>query len=400
MKTIIKLILLGASLLLGAILLSPRTAEAVGFRLPNQDPVAIARGNAFVATADNPSAIYYNPAGITQLQGNHFRAGLYLVSAGVEYTSSGSATAKTDGTFQPVPQFYYVHAPEETDFVLGLGLYAPYGLEVDWGENNPFSVLAQKGSVLYACLNPVAACQIYPTLSLAIGPTLNYSEAEFKRAVGLSPGDSFSFNGDGTAFGFNAGLRWQPSSRWAFGVSYRSETKVDYDGTSLIAPYAPPTSTGGPLIYPQFVVAGISFRPTPSWNVELNVDWTDWNRVNQIVFNNTAFGNVALPLNLESSFMYEFGVTREFAAGWFASVGYFYSENSYPDANFNPILPDADLHLGSIGFGRRGPKWEFAAAYHFGYNASRTVSGSVPGLADGRYETLNHALNIAIGLKF
>jgi hypothetical protein len=37
----------------------------VGFRLPNQDPVAIARGNAFAATADNPSAMYYNPAGIT-----------------------------------------------------------------------------------------------------------------------------------------------------------------------------------------------------------------------------------------------------------------------------------------------------------------------------------------------
>ncbi|MGV3756131.1 MAG: hypothetical protein ACO1QS_12175 [Verrucomicrobiota bacterium] len=42
------------------------SAHAVAFRLPNQDPEGIARGNAFVATADNPSAIYYNPAGITQ----------------------------------------------------------------------------------------------------------------------------------------------------------------------------------------------------------------------------------------------------------------------------------------------------------------------------------------------
>ena len=43
--------------------------SANGFRLPDQDAFATARGEAFVATADNPSAIYYNPAGITQIRG-------------------------------------------------------------------------------------------------------------------------------------------------------------------------------------------------------------------------------------------------------------------------------------------------------------------------------------------
>lgn len=100
---------------------------AVGFRLPNQDPEGIARGNAFVATADNPSAIYYNPAGISQLQGQHFQAGLYYVSASTRYTSSTGATAKTDTTFQPVPQMYYVRSFEDKPFTLGIGVYAPYG---------------------------------------------------------------------------------------------------------------------------------------------------------------------------------------------------------------------------------------------------------------------------------
>ena len=40
-------------------------AAANGLRLSDQDAFATARGEAFVATADNPSAIYYNPAGIT-----------------------------------------------------------------------------------------------------------------------------------------------------------------------------------------------------------------------------------------------------------------------------------------------------------------------------------------------
>lgn len=385
-----------ATTLLAAV---PFSVHAVGFRLPNQDPEAIARGNAFAATADNPSAIYYNPAGITQLEGNHLRAGVYLLSTGVTY-SSPAGTAEADSDFQPVPQLYYVCSPAESQFSFGLGMYAPYGLAMDWGQNTPFSTLAEKGQILYACFNPVVAWQVHPTLSIAIGPTINYSKAEFERSIGLGPGDRFIFKGDGVAYGFNAGIRWQPMEQLAFGVNYRSETEVEYEGRSALIPYAPQTPTHGPLVYPQFVVVGVSYRPTKNWNFEFNVDWTEWSKVNDIVFNGTAFGNVALPLNLKSSLMYEFGITRQFGNGYFGSIGYFYSENSFPDLNFNPILPDSNLHLGSIGFGHRGERWEWAAAYHFGYNPERIVSGSLPGLADGRYEILNHAFNIAVTFKF
>src|SRR5579863_8406857 len=95
-----------------AVLLSAVCARAVGFRLPNQDPEAIARGNAFSATADNPSAIYYNPAGITQLDGLNVRAGIYFVSAGVDYTSPSGATARPNSDLNPVPQLYVTYSPD------------------------------------------------------------------------------------------------------------------------------------------------------------------------------------------------------------------------------------------------------------------------------------------------
>ena len=101
------------------------TARGVGFRLPNQDPEAIARGNAFVATADDPSAIYYNPAGITQLQGQNIRGGIYLLSAGVDYESPNGTKASVNSDFVPVPQVYYVFSPEDFPLSFGLGVYAP-----------------------------------------------------------------------------------------------------------------------------------------------------------------------------------------------------------------------------------------------------------------------------------
>src|ERR1700728_1659134 len=87
---------LGAMSLLAVLSLPAGDAKAVGFRLPNQDPEAIARGNAFVATADNPSAIYYNPAGITQLEGQNVSAGLYLISTAGKFEATSGATAETD----------------------------------------------------------------------------------------------------------------------------------------------------------------------------------------------------------------------------------------------------------------------------------------------------------------
>ncbi len=390
-----------AAAVCGSLLLcQPPHVEAVGFRLPNQDPEAIARGNAFTATADNPSAIYYNPAGITQLKGQSLSAGIYLISASTEFTSSTGAKAETDSSFQPVPQLYYVNSVENRPFSFGLGVYAPYGLAIDWGKDSPLKTIAQSGDLLYLTANPVVAWQINPTLSIGAGPTINYSKAHFKRAIGLTPNDQFKFEGDDTDFGFNAGLQWKPLEQWAFGLNYRSATTLDYEGESEAKPYAKPTDTHAAIKFPQSAAFGISFRPAEEWNLEFDIDWTDWNTLDKIVFQGNTGGPTPLTLDYRSSLMYEFGITRKFCEKWFASVGYIYSENSSPDKNFNPLIPDSDLHLVSAGFGRKGVRWDWAIGYTCAFNLDRKVTGSSSGLADGTYSTLNHAINISTTLKF
>ena len=380
------------------------TAQGVGYRLPNQDPDAIARGNAFAATADNASAIYYNPAGITQLEGFNVRAGVYLVSPGYEYEAPNGTKVNANSDFVPVPQFYATYTPQEFPLSFGLGVYAPYGLSLDWGPNTPFATEAEKGDLTYLTINPVVAWKILPTLSVAIGPTINYSDASFQHPIGFLPGDQLKLTGSGWDYGFNAGIRWQPLEKWAFGLNYRYATTVDYHGTAETTPSPPlpaSTSATASIHFPQFIVGGVSFRPTKDWNFEFDIDWADWDSVHDIPIQGTAFGNISLPLNYRSSFMYEFGATRQLGKGYFGSVGFFYSENSSPDKDFNPIIPDTALYLGSIGFGHKGKRWDWTVAYHFGYNPGRDVTGdqSYP-LANGTYRVFNNAFNLAATLKF
>src|SRR5450756_1122975 len=85
---------------------------ANGFSLPDQDAFATARGEAFAATADNPSAIYYNPAGITQLTGDNFRGGLDGIYLDPTFSPPPGApnhgrTYHLQNNFAAVPQLFY-----------------------------------------------------------------------------------------------------------------------------------------------------------------------------------------------------------------------------------------------------------------------------------------------------
>ena len=92
--------------------LSPLKVSATGFALPDQDAFATARGEAFVATADNPSAIYYNPADLDRHflsvgfghKGERFDFDVaYQFGYGPDRRVSGSAPSATgqtaDGTY-------------------------------------------------------------------------------------------------------------------------------------------------------------------------------------------------------------------------------------------------------------------------------------------------------------
>lgn len=379
-------------------------ARAVGFLLPNQDPEAIGRGDAFAATADDPAALYYNPAGITQLPGTQVSLGLYAISAYTSF-SSPSGSAHTDGTPQLVPQIYATYSFTNVPVSVGLGVYAPYGLSINWGDATPFNTVAESGSLLYLAFNPNVAWRISSTLSVAGGISVNYSQSSFQSALPAPyPFGQFKFNGYDVEPSANFGILWQPLPKWSVGLDYHSETMMNYSGkvqqTSGFG--TPDVYTSAKIRFPQYVTGGISFRPTPKWNLEFDLEWTEWSVLKQISFQNTPFGGpYPITLNYRDSFIYDFGVTRQLGKGYYASVGYIYSENSSPSANFNPLVPDAALNLGNFGFGHHGKYIDWAIAYQFAYNGGRNILGDDPNPGtQGTYKTFNNAVNASMTFKF
>jgi long-chain fatty acid transport protein len=394
-----------ALFLVSAVLLLPGRVLALGFRLADQDPKATARGNAFVATADNPSAIYYNPAGIMQLDGHDVRLGGYGIWPNSDYHSPAlGVSTETVDNFYAAPQVYYTFNPEKAPVAFGLGLYSPYGLGTEWPEDGPFRTIATDASIMYLSINPVLAVKPHKAVSLGVGFTANWAKAKFERGI-LMPGDRFEFEGDGWDFGWNAGVMIQPIEQISIGVMFRSATTVKHDGDSVAHPYTPEEDASARILYPEFIVAGLSYRPTPKWNLEFNIDWTNWDRLDDVTLNQAVSPDIVLPFRWQSSRFYEFGVTRYFDKGFSLSGGYIYSENSVPDRTFSPTAPDSERHIFSIGAGYKSDRWNVDLAYQLAYGPERTVQGSIsPSLigetADGIYEFMSHALTVAVGFEF
>jgi long-chain fatty acid transport protein len=398
---------LAVHLAAGLLALIPVVLSASGTQVGFKDAFATARGNAFVATADNPSAIYYNPAGLTQLQGQEISATAYFIRLSTDYHSALTGrTSSLKAETQLVPQLYYAFAPAGAKWAVGLGVYAPFGLSTDWSNSTDLLEFATKNEETYTTINPVFAWRLTDTLSIGGGVTFNRLKVDLRRGVYYSPvapPGSYRFNASGSDTGYNLGLRWQPAAEHAFGLSYQARTNFGVSGTSELPPVLASESARADFAFPEVVIAGYSYRPTPEWNLEANIDWTNWKCLKTVVVSK-ASGPLSLPFNWQASCFYELGVTRYLQDGWQVSAGYTLSENSVPDATWNPAVPDATRHFLCAGVGyAQGPvrfmlTLQRALAGTRQVNSGqRTLAGSSP---DGAYNTAINTLSLSLDFRF
>lgn len=383
-------------LAVSAILLCPKSAYSIGFALPDQDAFATARGNAFAATADDPAAVFYNPAGISQLTGNNASLGAYGIVYQDTYHSPSGAKLDSKQEWAILPQVFSTYKLPY-NFTFGFGTYSPYGLSEEWPDNSSLSHAGQDGVIDYIRVNPVFAYQINSNLSIAAGPTMNWSQADLK----FNPGFIDHFRGRDTDVGYNVGILWHPLLEHSFGLTYRSATDMDYRGHATI-PAPPFTGTAAAtanLHFPQTIVGGYSFRPTTNWNFETDANWTDWSSLKTVDVE--PFGET-LNYDWKPSWMFDFGATRYFGNGWRASAGYIYSMNSVPDNTLNPLVPDQNRHIFSVGVGKRYHQLSWDVSYQFIWGPTRTVNddGQDGGIANGSYEFLSHAISFNVGYHF
>lgn len=405
------------TILAAATLLAVATASfGLGFRNPDQGARATGQGEAFVAQADDPSAVYYNPAGLAQLDGTHLMGGLNVMLRDYKFTG---ATVETMDEPAFLPHFYAATDLGQPKLRFGFGMNVPFGTKVDWGDAGSLRYVVTESELMVANFAPAIAWQVNEHLSIGGAVNVYYGDTELKRlfpwwaALELPPGalpdGVFRFEGDGVAVGGTIGLLWKINAQHSLGMVYRTPFSIDFDGTVGISldptpgqlfRTAPAEAT---IDFPQSVAVGYAFRPMKQLKLEVDIEWTNWETLDDVVLRSSnALHGEAIPFRWKNSFFYEFGVEYALNDQWVLRAGYIFSENTVPDETFSPTVPDSDRHVFSVGVGYATGRFGVDLVYQYSLSEDRTIRGgsvSSP-FVDGLWETQAHALMLSVAARF
>ena len=433
------------------LLFSATSAMAGGFRLPEAGAKAMGMGFAFTAQANDPSAIYFNPAGIVQLEGNNAMVGVtYIKANGATFTgitpltggASVSETQKDLDFFVPNAFFTRKASP---NFAYGVGIFAPFGTGQEYENRNTSIFRSQitKIDLMTLVVNPTVAWKVNEVLSVGAGIDFMYGKAELaKTPVGIDnttflPANIFNLDleGDGTAWGYNFGVLLTPTKQLKIGAAYRSKFDLEikdgdvdlsnvWPGSILVAPTVSlppragaPIGFGGPTFHttasttlhiPATLDLGVAYL-LDRLTLEVDASWTFWHSWKSLDIdlkdNRVFLPDSSSPKNWKDVMAVYVGGEYRVTDPLAFRLGFRWDPTPVPAETMGPELPDSDKLYYSAGAGYKVANWTFDLAYMYVDKKDRTVNnlrteGGIPVGFNGKWTGDAHLVAFDVGYKF
>ncbi|MHB0995896.1 MAG: OmpP1/FadL family transporter [Elusimicrobiales bacterium] len=385
------------------------SVNAAGFRLADQDAKATGMANAFTSVADNASAVWYNPAAITDLEGNNVSLGTILVMRTMEHKNEVGSTA-TDEIKEKthIPPHFYTTFKKSDKLSFGLGVNAPFGLSTEWDATTANTKLtATKSEVQAVNYNLNAAVKASDKLSFAIGASYVAVDATLNRMVtNTIPAN---LEGDGHGMGYNAAVLYKHSDKLKFGVSYRSKVKTDLEGDLTTTSVTPVKTV---LTLPDMMQIGVSHQCTPKWLFAVEADYTNWTTYRNIIIKKQSDGSVVSTdiKNWKSVWAFRLGSEYKYSDTLKFRAGSFYDMNPVREKHFETRVPDTDRVAFSVGAGWNKGNLTVDVAYMYlmfierdvtdSFGGDNTSSSATDQKMNGKYNSKAHLPGITVGYKF
>lgn len=408
------------------------TASGAGFAIFEQGAKATGMAGAYVATADDPSAIFYNPAGLAQQRELTVLAGATFINFSNEFTGDPNSeyTSGTEGKYDRhtfVPPNMYATLPIGQNLTVGVGVFSAWGLRTDWADPWVGRFISRDADLKTTSVQPTVAWQT-SNGKLAVGAGVEYRRARVflnQNLPALNPftgrivdiGNARLASDYGDDIGWNLGVLFKPSDRFRIGASYRSDMDIELDGEAdftqistgnaqldaVVRAGFPQDDTIGTVFpFPAIAAVGVAFSPTERIDVEFDITHMTWSRFEalDVDFTNQPARNFVREQNWTDSSAYRLGSNIEATENWDIRLGILYDENPQPVESINPLLPDADRLGASFGVGwHHGPFIVDATAFvvHF---KDRSTGGVNPEGFEGTYETDAMLWSFNLGYRF
>ncbi len=376
------------SLVCMVVLLLPSYTSAQALRFQPQGAAAAGQGNAFAAQADDASAIHFNPAGLTQVEGVQSMVGTALMGGSIQYKNQAGLDARGDfggSITSPPPSHFYLSAnlgalgaSAFSPVTLGLGLTSPFGTNIRYPLDGPFNTAVTTAALPLIDIKPTVAYKLNDQLAIGVSADiytfasfLGQGQAEQKQVgagvFGIPAGASVEFNGNGTGAGATVSLLYTPLRNSdgkpiaSVGLVYRTQAVVPLSG-SLLVNGAKVADASTNLVLPQIYTGAIAIWPVRTsereWKLELDVEYVGWKSNRDLDIHLSSGGVFPQPQQWKTVPVVAIGteykwLNPSWLPHWDVAVrsGYTHTENPVPDMTFNPATISISSNTLSIGAG-------------------------------------------------
>ena len=385
------------------------SVNAAGFRLAEQDAKATGMGNSFVAVADNASAVWYNPAAITGLEGTNVSLGTVMVAPSMEHKNVNGTTDEIKNKIHIPPHFYATRKLDE-NISLGFGVNAPFGLSTEWDKVTAVTrKVATKSEITSVNYNLNGAYKLNDRVSFAAG--IDYAMVDATLNSIHPAGREILLNGDGNGMGYNAAAMYKHNDKWNFGANYHSQVKVDLEG-DLKEYYAAGnvTPVKTKLTLPDMLQFGAAYKYSEKLTFSAEADYTNWTTYRQIVIKKRLDGSTISTAvkNWKSVWAFRLGSEYKYSDTWKFRAGTFYDMNPVKEKYFETRVPDSDRVALSVGAGYTKGSITVDVSYMYLMFLERKIDSSIQDSAltggttvlDGKYNSSAHLPALTVSYKF
>ncbi|HFT7493690.1 long-chain fatty acid transporter FadL [Enterobacter ludwigii] len=424
-----------------AVAIVSTSAWSAGFQLNEFSSSGLGRAySGEGAIADDAGNASRNPALIMMFDRPTFSAGAIFVDPGVDISgrSPTGASLKADNIAPTawVPNLHFV-APINDQFGWGASVTSNYGLATEFNNNYAAGAYGGKTDLETLNLNLSGAYRLDNHWSFGVGFDAVYAKAKIERyagdlgkvvagsgalppipglaqqVAGIPAGTQIAYlKGDEWGFGWNAGILYEIDKNNRYGLTYRSEVKIDFDGdyksslpsayNQILGSFGLPMGTDGrttggslSLHLPEMWELSGYNKVAPQWAVHYSLTYTSWSQFQELKATNSNGDTLFYKdESFRDAYRIALGTTYYMDDNWTFRTGIAFDDSPVPADKRSISIPDQDRFWLSAG-----------ATYAFNKDASidagiSYMHGQKVNFKEGPYEFSSEGKAWLYGMNF
>lgn len=391
------------------------SAFGAGFALYEGSASGTALGGAVMGKAVDASAVFYNPATMSDFTNTIVTLGLVTEHPTADTSINGRHGRKMDPGAFVLPHVYVVQ-PLPYDFSFGVGLAPEFGLGTHYNHDWEMAWNTQDTLVEGIVVNPNVSYRVTDKWSVAAGFRLLYFTFEQHSAPQTPIGpmsNHLKGNNGFSDWGWELSTRYKFTDSISAGILYKSYIDTSVRGsnhTSTGNPYLQQAalmnsgSAGADIRLPQSVTIGGNWDVTETVHLGTALTWTEWSSLDKIAFNLPG-GTKTTQLNWNDVFRVGLGGSWDFHENFSLLGSYVYDIDpcSHRPNNGSTMLPPGDRHIATLGLQWHWGNFDLTVCYGLVFMTSHSAYYTDSFGQKWKFDThdgLSHSAGVSVSYSF